>query len=232
MKIRKSFNFDESQNSYLGEYEEPVLCPLCKHALKPQELGIFSYKDSEGTGFISSLYLCRHCFQTFAALHRCTLTKSPVPGRTNSYVAVLQYVEPNRYTAEQFDGGILTLSPQFVKIYNQALAAESTGLDEIAGLGYRKAMEFLVKDFCIHLNPDDEEKIKALPLGRCITDYVKNEQIQTLATRAAWIGNDEAHYIRKQEGRDVSDMKAFIKATVYFVGMVLITEDAASMSPA
>ena len=41
--------------------------------------------------------------------------------------------------------------------------------------------------------------------------------------------NDEAHYVRKQEDRDVNDMKEFITATVFFIGMVLIADDAATM---
>lgn len=68
-------------------------------------------------------------------------------------------------------------------------------------------------------------------LSPCIKKYIDNPQIKTLVERSAWIGNDEAHYIRKQTDRDVNDMKAFIKATVYFIGMVLITEDAESMEP-
>ena len=103
--------------------------------------------------------------------------------------------------------------------------------DEIAGLGYRKALEFLIIDFAIHEHPDDEEKIKANSLSKCIKNYIDADHIKTLAERSAWIGNDEAHYIRKQEDRDVSDMKAFIQATVYFIAMVLITEDASSMTP-
>lgn len=96
---------------------------------------------------------------------------------------------------------------------------------------YRKALEFLIKDYSIHKFPDDSEDIKSKPLAQCIKKYIKNDYILTLAERSAWIGNDEAHYIRKQEDRDVSDMKAFIQAIVYFIGMVLITEDAASMTP-
>ena len=232
MQIKREFTFDSKTSSkYKGHYEEPTICPICKHALKPHELGIHTYQDDGDRWLISALYLCTHCYQTFLTYHSCELFKTG-NGYPSTYETHLIHIEPNRYAEEQFDTGIHTLSPQFVKIYNQALAAESTGLDEIAGLGYRKAMEFLVKDFCIHLNPSDEDKIKSLPLGRCITDYVKNEQIQTLATRAVWIGNDEAHYIRKQEGRDVTDMKSFIRAVVYFVGMSLIVEDAASIPPA
>lgn len=112
-----------------------------------------------------------------------------------------------------------------------ALAAESSCLDEIAGLGYRKAVEFLIKDFAIHKHPADEDKIKSMPLGQCINTYINNEQVKTLATSSAWIGNDEAHYIRKQEDRDIKDMKKFIQAIVYFIGIILITEDAATMEP-
>ncbi len=54
---------------------------------------------------------------------------------------------------------------------------------------------------------------------------------KTLATQSAWIGNDETHYIRKQEDRDVQDIKSFIQAIVYFIGMILITEDASTMEP-
>ena len=229
MKIKKNFHFNGEIVS--GTIEEPSTCPMCKHAVKPQELFITPYENDHNQWYISALYLCKHCYQTFVTLSGCSLFAKG-PGYKSSFSTKLVYTEPNRFSKEHFDTKIEELSTQFIKIYNQALAAESYGLDEIAGIGYRKAVEFLVKDFCIHLKPDEEDKIKSLLLAKCIINYVDNPQIQTLATRAAWIGNDEAHYIRKQEKRDISDMKNFIKAMVYFIGMVLITEDAASISPA
>jgi len=48
-------------------------------------------------------------------------------------------------------GDISELSPSFVKIIAQAQSAEEHGLDEIAGPGFRKALEFLIKDFAISL---------------------------------------------------------------------------------
>ena len=128
----------------------------------------------------------------------------------SSYYAVanIVYSEPNRFSKHVFDERIINLSPQFDKIYNQALAAESSMLDEIAGLGYRKALEFLIKDFAIHEHPNEKESIKVKPLAQCIKSYIANESITTLA-----------------------DMKNFIQAIVYFIGMILITEDAASMTP-
>ena len=143
----------------------------------------------------------------------------------------LDYCGPELYSAQQFEANIEGLSPQFVKIYNQALEAESRQLDEIAGIGYRKALEFLVKDYCKHTHPEKGAEIECLPLGKCISDYIENRSITTLASRAVWIGNDETHYTRKLEGRDISDMKTFIRALVHYVGMELTVEDAASIDP-
>lgn len=227
MRIQKSLKFNGETIS--GTIEEPSICPMCKHAVKPQELFVTSYKNEFEEWYVTALYLCKHCYETFVTLFKCSIQNTSTISKIFSTKPI--YTEPNRFTQKHFDIKIAELSPQFVKIYNQALAAESYNLDEIAGIGYRKAVEFLVKDFCIHQKPDEEDKIKSLLLAKCISNYIDNPQIQTLATRATWIGNDEAHYIRKQENRDISDMKNFIKAMVYFVGMVLITEDAASISP-
>lgn len=226
MEIEKNIHFPVFGDRKTT-YKEPSVCPLCKHSIKPVELSINPFMDESKKLFLSFTYLCKHCHQTFIALHKASTAERTIICDTK-----LLYLEPNRFAEQVFDQGISDLSAQFVKIYNQALAAECSGLDEIAGLGYRKSLEFLIKDFCIHQHPNDEEKIKSMPLAKCIATYVDNDMIKTLAERSAWLGNDEAHYIRKHTDRDVNDMKAFIKAMVYFVGMVLITEDAASMSPA
>lgn len=176
------------------------------------------------------LYLCRSCSKSFVSQYACY--KIEGKNGVSSFRTELQYIGPSGFSEKSFGPEIADCSPQFVKIYNQALEAESQDLNEIAGLGYRKAMEFLMKDFCIHKNPDDQESIKAMPLAQCIQKYIDSVQIKTLATRAAWIGNDEAHYIRKQEDRDVQDMKRFIEAAVHFISMDLIYEDAESISRA
>ena len=228
LEITKKFLFPDSGAQYKGSYDEPSECPLCKHKIKPEELHAATYKDEDGLYYLSFLYLCHHCYRVFTALHHCRLSSSR-DGLRNVFESTNLYIGPSFFTPQEFDEPIRQLSPQFDKIYNQALAAESDNLDEIAGIGYRKALEFLVKDFCIHLHPSEDETIKAKPLSRCINDYIDNLQIRTLAEKATWIGNDETHYIRKIENRDITDMKKFIKAMVYFVGMMLVSEDAESI---
>lgn len=212
-----------SSRRYLT-YTDVEICPICKSKIRPVHLAASLNTPNTASVF----HYCQSCHETFITQYAAQQKTS----NSEYYIATdVIYSEPNRFYKHIFDERIINLSPQFDKIYNQALAAESSMLDEIAGLGYRKALEFLIKDFAIHEHPDEEESIKVKPLAQCIKSYISNESITTLAERSAWIGNDEAHYIRKQEDRDVSDMKTFIQAIVYFIGMILITEDAASMTP-
>lgn len=88
----------------------------------------------------------------------------------------------------------------------------------ISGIGYRKALEFLVKDYFIFLDSENEESIVKLPLVQCI-NQLENQRIKEIAKRATWIGNDEAHYKRKWEDKDVTDLKRLIEITVHFIAL-------------
>lgn len=224
-------NMIDSQNLEIKIDDKDITeCPLCHKSIAPLPIFACIYELSDPTICASVVYFCRHCTSPFIA-HYLVFDPTYHANSITYNAATFRYVEPTKFVKTAFDNKIVKLSPQFDKIYNQALAAETSGLDEIAGIGYRKSLEFLIKDFAIHENPDNEEKIKSMPLAACIKNFIDSPNIKTLATRSAWIGNDEAHYIRKQEDRDVNDMKSFIQATVYFISMILITEDAGSMEP-
>lgn len=45
--------------------------------------------------------------------------------------------------------------------------------------------------------------------------------IKEMAKRAVWLGNDETHYVRKWEDKDIQDLKNLIDLTVYFISMTL-----------
>ena len=59
---------------------------------------------------------------------------------------------------------------------------------------------------------------------------MSNERLKTVASRSTWLGNDQTHYTQRFENRDISDLKKFIDATVYWVSMELITEEALSIT--
>ena len=51
----------------------------------------------------------------------------------------------------------------------------------------------------------------------CIKEYVDNDNIKKVAERAAWLGNDETHYVRKWEEKDVQDLKGLIRLTIWWI---------------
>lgn len=206
-------------------YDAIEKCSNCNKALAPEKLySIIIEKHSDYYLYVADF--CNSCKSVLITEYKV----KKINDKNFEYEKILR-TSPQTYQVEKFDENIEKISPQFVKIYNQALQAEKIGLDEIAGLGYRKAVEFLIKDYAIYKNPESEEEIKKTWMKVCIEKYIDNNNIKLLAERSDWIGNDEAHYVRKQEDRDITDMKKFIKAMVYFIGMTLITDDAASMEP-
>lgn len=221
----------DSRNSFhTFAFDEPGECPLCHYAIKPVLLHSHLLPDGMRWN-ISETYFCTHCSRAFLSFYQSSEEKITHEGVVCTCTLSL-YTGPKKYMEKQFDPHVCALSPQFVKIFNQASEAESSGLDEIAGIGYRKALEFLVKDFCIHQNPDKEENIKKCFLGDCIKNYIDYPKLKTLCEKATWIGNDETHYVRKFEDRDINDLKQFISASVHFVTMELTFEDADSMTRA
>lgn len=209
----------EDGKSCFFTFNEVNECPICKRKIAPRYL--FSVLDIDNElGHV--LNLCTGCNSCFLS------TYNVIIDFNNDDCTEFEFMfsEPQKYVTKEFSQDIATLSSEFVTIYNQALAAESASLDHIAGLGYRKSLEFLIKDYAISEHTADEDKIKSMPLAKCISTYIEDQRIKTLATRSAWLGNDEAHYERKHEDRDVSDMKRFIEAIVNYISMNLITKDA------
>lgn len=200
----------EKQSASFEQVEE---CPMCRYAISPV---IFYGKmfNSANTLKLSLLQYCNHCHETFISQYS-NGTFSP---QKNSHVfPTLDFSAPNKFEKKSFDNHIEEISPLFAKIYNQAYQAENEMLDEIAGIGYRKALEFLIKDYCKFKNPNDTDKILSAHLGDCINKYIGDERIKNLAKVSSWIGNDETHYVRKFEDKDIKDLKKFINTTVYFI---------------
>lgn len=124
-----------------------------------------------------------------------------------------------------FSEAIEEISPSFVKIYNQAAKAEANGLDEVAGVGYRKALEFLVKDYLIGTYPDEEDEVRKKYLGDCIKEHLKDEALRNCAQLAAWLGNDETHYERRWIDKDIEDLKNLISLTAHSVTAARMRSD-------
>jgi hypothetical protein len=106
-----------------------------------------------------------------------------------------------------------------VLTYNQAAQAESLGLLEIAGPGYRKSLEILIKDYAIKKFPDKSDLIinPTYTLSQCIKDYIDVERIKNPSIAASWLGNDATHYTKRHIDQDLKELKQYIETVIYFV---------------
>jgi hypothetical protein len=111
----------------------------------------------------------------------------------------LEGLSPQRPSAPKMFKGISQLSPRFAAIYSQALAAEGYRLTEVAGGGLRKALEFLIKDFCINGHPDqaDESSARALPTASLSTSIIP----QYKRSRRELHGLEMTNYTTSENGR-------------------------------
>jgi hypothetical protein len=153
--------------------------------------------------------------------------------RTNGNYYHLVGCYPTEILDCVFSPELKAISPDYCDIYNEAHKAEQLQLLLVCGPGYRKALEFLIKDYVsrLHPLPEEKEKIEKMPLMACIKDYVTDSRIKNTAERAAWLGNDETHYVRKWEDKDLKDLKKFILLTCHWIESEELTKDAVATMP-
>lgn len=204
--------------------QKPDVCPICHHALDPKQHNIcvasgpLSAKGTE----LEAVYQCtrRECWHLFIGKYRRTASQ----GEKQVGPFKLKEVQPQSFRPPEVTSEVQKVSESFQEIFLQAAVAESQNLSEIAGLGYRKALEFLVKDYCLHKFPDQAETIKKEALGRTIENRIYDPNVKQCAKRAAWLGNDEAHYVRRWEDRDIKDLKILIELTSNWIRNCVLTE--------
>ena len=208
--------------------QAPTSCPWCKTGFNG--LAVSASCESYPDALVGVIHLCPVCSKMFFATYRRTNFIDSKNMRSEMYF--FQDVLPsNPFQSIEFSKRIQEVSPQFSIIYNQAAQAENERLLEICGLGYRKSIEFLVKDYAARNNPNDIATIQAMPLSQCISKYISSKNVQTVASRVVWLGNDHAHYIVKHTDKDLDDLKALVSLTVKWIDMELETEEVLAIQP-
>lgn len=196
----------------------PTQCPVCSIAYSNEPLTSYHVESENFYGnnetSVYAVYFCPHCNNLF-------LVHYHISNRTYSYEryrsGYIAYTYPASTAETLFTDRIKALSPKFVEIYHQSEKAENGGLTELCGMGYRKSLEFLIKDYAIAFHPDKETDIVKSQLSPCINEYIDNKRIKSLATASAWIGNDETHYTRKHEDYNVEHLKLFVSSAVSYI---------------
>ena len=221
-------------NNYIIQYEEITKCPLCKVLIEPVILSerVIPVKDSFGVR-LALLCLCKHCGNSFVAQYSenqtSLISRADYP-KDSLFFSCLEYASPDKYIHVPIDPDIMELSPNFAESHVQAQKAEHSGLDQVAGLAYRKSLEFLVKDFLAKKDPEKKPLYENAFLKECIENYTENEYLKNAARGAVWLGDDPTYYLRNYEEKDISHLKKYIDATVHWIKMILITDEASELT--
>lgn len=182
----------------------PDACPICHRHSEIQTVSADTVENNTGVQVV-----CRCAYQGCRAFFICSYGP-----RTSSELISVRPLKPQ---LSAFPETIATLSPTFISIFKEAEEASQLGLRQIAGPGYRKAFEFLIKDYAKSLAPDKSGEIETKFSGVVVSEFISDRRIQAVAKRCLWLGNDETHYLRKWTDHDVRDLVTLIKLTTNWI---------------
>ena len=169
------------------QIQPPDTCPICRHPAEIAFAGIATHIDEpkptaggHAAKDLQAIFRCPRqvCRGLFIAYYQPSGIAVP---DTDPQYWKLSKVEPQADTQRDFETTITEASPHFVVIYNQAAKAEASGLNQLCGPGYRKALEFLIKDYLKSVEPKNAEKARRIditPLAACIANYVDDPRIK------------------------------------------------------
>lgn len=186
----------------------PELCPRCGKDFVPQVVHIMQSKKDDF--YFIGIFRCSCCEElVFATIYKPSAAK----------IGTIKEFFPNKLTLD-IPPIIENLYPEFYRIYKQSYIAELKGLDDICGMGFRKALESLVKEYAIARDYIDKENIEKESLSKTIKRLNNVPQIHDLAEKITWLGNDQTHigYV-KHPDYGIEHIKIFLKALCYFIAM-------------
>lgn len=164
----------------------PQSCPLCGIGNNPttHEVGRLEIQE----GYVFTLH------------HRCPackkyhMTNQEYLNQDDKTTMILVY--PNKVVID-IDDLFIEHAPRFVEFYSEAVEAEKMGLENIAGTGYRSAIECLIKDYALVFELDDKEYLSdpKLTFNNAIDRYVKNDDLLKGALHfIRTVGNGYTHW--------------------------------------
>lgn len=183
-----------SGNHALQVESVPDECPRCHRAVQP--IHCFTHVKTalpaRNRAAALVVFKCpRHeCSELFIAryTHRGATRSEITWGNLKQFKFTLQGLEPRTLTRHAFPADVVQLSPRFARIYDQASMAEQMGLEEIAGPGYGKALEFVVKDYLIAKQPNEADAIRREFLGTVIRNRIDDARVKKWPRQSERLG--------------------------------------------
>ena len=198
-----------------GDIEAEVLfenkCPICNFGIDLTNDWRHFHSIGDTNEFdIITLHVCPHCYHAFCIFHH-------MKYENRKLKEISQSVYPNNVENIEIKEEIREISPRFYEIYGQCKNAKNEGFTELYGMGFRKALECLVKDYASQKNPDKKDEIIAKSLHNCIIDYFGDFEGKEEMLACKWIGNNETHYLNENKSEDFNLFEGFIEDIIYYI---------------
>ena len=209
------------------ETQEPSQCPHCGLHMEvlTTERNAVNFGNTNMEMVLTVVYKCASvgCSRAFFSVYRATAQgNSPVNFSTET---ILSYPE---YCADNIVSDIKDIAPTAMKIYGQAMAAKARGMDELVGMGIRKAIDSLLYEVGKVFYPEESEfnESPKTTLKQRIDKYVESKRLKDLVEACVWLGNDFTHPIQRHRFKDTELLEKLMLALLYHVEMLFVASGA------
>lgn len=188
------------------KYKKVSTCPYCGIGTDATQVTIYPIAITNGI-VANASYKCTSCDKIFHVSYI----------KLNNEDEFKPFsVYPN-FQGKEFSKEITEVSPRFIKLYNQAYKAEYDNNYELAGSGYRNALEVLIKDYAITTLKENRKDVMETKLYGAISKYLPDVDMSKCADVVRILGNDNTHYERDYENLDFNVLKKYLNI---FIDMI------------
>lgn len=199
------FADDPLNITYKATLNTTIECPHCANKNSFEFL-------NKGVGLVNSKQVnyitkCQNCNSFFIAQYS-------IEGTICGYECDQSFksIHPNNEYKHHFPKEIEQISSKFIEIYQQAMIAHINNLNQLVGMGLRKAFEFLITDYIITVL----NTAPANTLEKRI-EQINVTNVDVNATLVRWIGNDNTHTQTSHPEFTIDDMIDSIDIVVYYL---------------
>ena len=186
---------------FSSPFQKPSTCPFC--GIDTDAILNSVNQPSYKTG--ANLYIislkCTHCSRSYVALYE------KMKEGQNEKLCFIEVLP--RPTGTELPACLSIISPRFSEVHKEAEGAETFGFTDLASIGYRKALEILVKDYAINFLHKDRIEVEKKSLATAIGTYLQQSKLVKTADVVRILGNDRTHYREKYPQHDFTILKHY-----------------------
>ena len=208
-------NAKDIQRGFDCEYDKPSVCPHCGLGMDGQTISPSFVDFDNGDKLMVQVCCCTACrrYYFFAVL---------LNRETRQSRFVFLYPQ---YEYMYFNKNLNRVSPRFMSMYNQALRCEGNGDTEIAAIGYKAALDILVKDYAINMLKVNKDSVKNKNVFTAIKEYLGTSDIIKSEEAVRALTSEYAYYEGAYPMYDFVLLKLYMDIFIKYVETKVITNE-------